>query len=110
MFENTKKTRMESPNYKRTSTPKRLGINGTTNIIIGKIEMISKYFGSIEELSKAIDHVIEKEKEIKEQLPNHPRWTSMRIQLDQEIKNLRWLKKKALEEWREEKRNPVIKP
>jgi len=72
--------------------------------------MNTKYFNSIEELSRAIDNVIEKEREIKSQLPKHRRWTPMRIQLDQEIKRLRWLKKTALKEWREEKRNPKIAP
>jgi hypothetical protein len=72
--------------------------------------MNNKYFGSIEELSKAIDKVIEAEKDIKARIPDHPRYTPMRMQLDAEIKNLRWLKKIALKEWREEKRNPIIQP
>lgn len=72
--------------------------------------MDNKYFGSIEELSKAIDNVIQAEKDIKAKIPNHPRWTAMRIQLDTEIRNLRWLKKTALKEWREEKKDPIIQP
>lgn len=71
---------------------------------------MTRYFNSIEELGDAIDAVIEKEREIKSQLPNHQRWTPMRMQLDQEIKRLRWMKKVALKEWLEEKRNPMITP
>ncbi len=69
-----------------------------------------KYYESMDEMSKKIDDVIEQEKEIKAQLPAHPRFTPMREELDRRIKELRWLKKSALKLWREAKRNPVIKP
>ena len=72
--------------------------------------MINKYFESVEDLSRAIDKVIEAEKEIKAKIPNHPRYTKMRMQLDAEIKNLRWLKKTALKEWRQIKKDPIIQP
>jgi len=72
--------------------------------------MNTKYFESIDELSRAIDKVIEAEKDIKAKIPSHKRWTPMRIQLDAEIKNLRWLKKTALKEWRKIKCNPIIRP
>ena len=72
--------------------------------------MNTKYFESVEELGKAIDKVIEAEKDIKKKIPSHPRWTPIRIQLDAEIKNLRWLKKISLKEWREIKKDPIIQP
>ena len=70
----------------------------------------SKYYGTVEELGKLIDQVLEAEKKIKLLLPKHARWTNERIVLDQNIKNARWLKKKYLKEYREEKQNPMIKP
>lgn len=72
--------------------------------------MKNKYFGTEAELSKAIDKVIEEESKIKSQIPSHPRYSAMRTMLDIDIKRLRWLKKKALEEWREVKRDPKIAP
>ena len=71
---------------------------------------MNKYFSTEDEISKKIDEVIEMEKEKKAQLPDLPRFTKEREELDAEIRNLRWLKKKALTLWREHKRNPRITP
>ncbi len=64
----------------------------------------------MDEISKHIDKVIEEEKDIKKRLPNHPRYTKVRLELDIQIRNLRWTKKTALKLWREAKRDPVITP
>ncbi|KKL94854.1 hypothetical protein LCGC14_1860440 [marine sediment metagenome] len=61
-------------------------------------------------MSKKIDQVIEEEKAIKAELSDHPRYTPMRVKLDNNIRNLRWTKKTALKLWREIKRDPVITP
>lgn len=71
---------------------------------------MSKYFSTMDEISKKIDEVIESEKAKKAMIPNHPRYTKERILLDEEIRQLRWFKKKALALWREAKRDPRIEP
>ncbi len=71
---------------------------------------MNEYFSNEDEISKKIDEVIEQEKEIKASLPLHERFTPIREQLDAEIRNLRWIKKKALTLWREIKRDPKITP
>lgn len=64
----------------------------------------------MDEISKQIDRVIEEEKDIKSQLPDHPRFTMIREDLDRQIRDLRWTKKTALRLWREVKRDPKITP
>ena len=64
----------------------------------------------MQEWSRKIDQLIEDEKDVKAQLPSHPRFTPMRIKLDIEIAGLRTMKKEALLLWREVKRNPEIVP
>jgi hypothetical protein len=71
---------------------------------------MNKYFSTLEQLSKEIDKVLEAERKIKKLLPIHPRWSNERIVLDNHIKNTRWLKKKFLQEYREARQNPEIKP
>lgn len=62
------------------------------------------------EYSKDIDNVIAEERKIKDQLPDHPRFTATRIELDLAIKALREQKKKGLVFWRDLYRNPKITP
>ncbi len=71
---------------------------------------MAKLFSSNKELSKEIDKVLTAEKRIKALIPKHKRYSAERVILDQNIKNARWLKKKFLKEYREEKRDPKIAP
>jgi len=72
---------------------------------------MSKYFSSsIERFSREIDDIIEKVMSIKDQIPDHARGTDLRKALDVELRQLRFIKKKALKYWREIKRDPRIEP
>lgn len=62
----------------------------------------------MQEWSKKIDQIIEEEKSIKADLPNHPRFTSARQELDRKIQGLRTLKKEVMTYWREINRDPEI--
>ena len=72
--------------------------------------MISKYFDTVEDLSRAIDYAIGAEKEIKKILKNDPRFTDARMANDRRLKDLRWQKKTFCKEYREIKRDPIIQP
>ena len=72
---------------------------------------MNKHFDlSEDEMSKKIDQVIEEVEEIKSQIPQHARGTEIREKLDEQLRGLRWVKKKALTHWRDLKRNPRITP
>ena len=74
------------------------------------IRYMSRPLSAMDKWSHDIDEIIEKEKAIKSQLPEHPRYTEIRKELDREISALRKVKKEALTYWREIKRNPKITP
>lgn len=60
--------------------------------------------------SKGIDKLIADERKLKAELPEHPRFTNIRREIDAQIVELRRQKKEALLYWRELKRNPKITP
>ena len=64
----------------------------------------------MQEWSMKIDKLIEDEKDIKSQLPDHAQYTPIRMQLDAIIRDLRERKKEALMLWRQVNRNPEITP
>lgn len=72
---------------------------------------MSKYFSSsIERFSREIDDIIEKVQAIKDTIPDHARGTDIRKALDVELRQFRFIKKKALKHWRVIKRDPKITP
>ena len=72
---------------------------------------MSKYFStSIDRFSKEIDEIIEKVEHIKDQIPDHARGTDIRKALDVELRQFRFIKRRALKYWREIKRDPKIEP
>ena len=72
---------------------------------------MSKYFPtSIERFSKEIDDIIEKVEHLKSKIPDHERGTDIRKALDVELRQFRFIKKKALQHWRVIKKDPKITP